>query len=151
MEAGKYNVLPIDGDVRLRLVVDRPQTSKPRSRFTYYPGLSVVPVLATPKILNRPHSIEADVEIPSAGAEGILLAQGGAAGGFVFYVKDGKLHYAHNYAAKDIFEVASQDALSPWPASPAVVPPRSPDGARSRTGQPLPGEWRLRLVVEQGP
>jgi arylsulfatase len=51
------------------------------------------------------------VEIPSGGAEGILLAQGGAAGGIAFYVKDGKLHFAHNYAAKDIFEVASQDAL----------------------------------------
>jgi arylsulfatase len=63
---------------------------------------------AAPKILNRPHSIEADVEIPEGGAEGVLLAQGGAAGGFVLYVKDGKLRYAHNYAAKDIFEVESQ-------------------------------------------
>jgi len=66
---------------------------------------------AAPKILNRPHSIEADVEIPEDGAEGVLLAQGGAAGGFVFYVKDNKLRYAHNYAAKDVFEVESQADL----------------------------------------
>jgi arylsulfatase len=108
VEAGKYKVLPIDGDLLSRLVVDRPQTSRPRTRFTYYPGLAVVPMAATPKIFNRPHSIEADVEIPEGGAEGVLLAQGGAAGGFVFYVKDNKLRYAHNYAAKDIFEVESQ-------------------------------------------
>ncbi len=38
VEAGKYKVLPIDGDVRSRLVVERPQTSRPRTRFTYYPG-----------------------------------------------------------------------------------------------------------------
>jgi arylsulfatase len=69
-------------------------------------------MFATPKILNRPHSIEADVEIPEGGAEGVLLAQGGAAGGFVLYVKDGKLHYAHNYVAKDIFAVESQAELA---------------------------------------
>jgi arylsulfatase len=95
------------------LVVERPQTSRPRTHFTYYPDLPVVPQFATPPVLNRPHSIEADVEIPDAGAEGILLAQGGAAGGFAFYAKGGKLHYAHNYAGKDIFEVASEDGLSP--------------------------------------
>ncbi|MCH8102816.1 MAG: VanZ family protein [Chloroflexi bacterium] len=108
VEAGKYKVLPIDGDVLTRMVVERPQTSRPRTRFIYYPGLAVVPMPAAPKILNRPHSIEADVEIPEGGAEGVLLAQGGAAGGFVFYVKDNKLRYAHNYAAKEIFEVESQ-------------------------------------------
>ena len=111
VEAGKYQVLPIDGDVRSRLVVDRPQTSLPRTRFTYYPGLSVIPQPATPKTANRPHSIEADVTIPPGGAEGILVAQGGAAGGYALYVKDGKLHYALNYVARDFFSVASADAL----------------------------------------
>jgi arylsulfatase len=144
-EAGKYKVLPLDGDVRTRLVVERPQTSRPRTRFTYYPGLSVIPMGATPKIVNRPHSIEADVEIPAAGAEGILLAQGGAAGGIAFYVKDGKLHFAHNYAAKDIFEVASQDAL---PAGRHVLrfefePTGKPDFA---VGKGAPG--RLQLYVD---
>jgi hypothetical protein len=111
VEAGKYQVLPIDGDVRSRLVVDRPLTSRPRTRFTYYPGLSAVPQPATPKTVNRPHSIEADVTIPAGGAEGILLAQGGAAGGFAFYVKDGRLRYALNYVAREIFDVESGDAM----------------------------------------
>ena len=44
-------------------------------------------------MLNRPHSITADVEIPEAGAEGVLLAQGTSAGGFTLYVKDRRLHY----------------------------------------------------------
>ncbi len=107
VEAGKYKVLPIDGDVRSRLVVDRPMTSRPRTRFSFYPGLSVIPQPATPKTANRPHSIEADVTIPAAGAEGTLIAQGGAAGGFAFYVKDGLLHYVLNYVAKDFFKVTS--------------------------------------------
>ena len=41
-----------------------------------------------PPVFNRPHSITAVVEIPAGGAEGVLLAQGGVAGGYVLYVKD---------------------------------------------------------------
>ena len=111
VEAGKYKVLPIDGDVKHRLVVERPLTARPRTRFTYYPNLSPIPMSAAPKTVNRPHSIEADVTIPAGGAEGVLLAQGGAAGGFAFYVKDGRLHYGLNYVARDFFTVSSPAAV----------------------------------------
>ncbi len=111
VEAGRYKVLPLDGSVRERLMAERPQTSPPRSKFVYYPNLGMVPAFATPPALNRPHSIEADVEVPGAGAEGILLAQGGAAGGFCFYMKDGRIRYALNYVARDRFEVASESAV----------------------------------------
>jgi arylsulfatase len=111
VEAGKYQVLPIDGEVLNRLSVERPQTSRPRTRYTYYPDLSVVPALAAPMTYNRPHSIDADVTIPAGGAEGILIAQGGAAGGYAFYVKDGNLHYELNYVARDYFSVSSAEAV----------------------------------------
>jgi len=111
VEAGKYKVLPIDGDVRSRLVVERPQTSRQRSRYVYYPGLSPIPEAATPKTQSRAHSIEADVTIPATGAEGVIIAQGGAAGGFVLYVREGTLRYALNYVARDVFEVATPDPL----------------------------------------
>jgi arylsulfatase A-like enzyme len=110
-EAGRYKVLPLDGTAQQRMAVERPQTSRPRTRFVYYPNLAMVPAFASPPSLNRPHSIEADVDIPEGGAEGVLLAQGGAAGGFCFYVKDGRLHYAHNYARRDIFEVSSTEPV----------------------------------------
>ena len=35
-----------------------------------------VPASAGPRVLNRPHSITADVDIPDGGAEGVLLCQG---------------------------------------------------------------------------
>ncbi len=113
VEAGKYKVLPIDGELNQRLAVERPQTSKPRTRFIYYPGGSVVPPGTAPPLNNRPHSIEADVEIPDGGAEGVLLAEGGSTGGYVFYVKDGSLRYAHNYVGHDIFEVVSKEKVKP--------------------------------------
>ena len=111
VEAGKYQVLPLDGDVKSRLTVERPLTSRSRSRFTYYPGLTAIPQPATPKTVNRPHSIEADVTIPAGGAEGILLAQGGAAGGFAFYLKDGRLHYGLNYVARDVFSISTREPV----------------------------------------
>lgn len=113
VEAGKYKVLPIDGSVNLRLITERPQTSKPRDRFVYYPNSSVVPQFAAPPVVNRPHSIEADVEIPAGGGDGVLVAQGGVAGGYILYMADGLLHYAHNYAGRDLLEVCSPEAVAP--------------------------------------
>jgi arylsulfatase A-like enzyme len=106
-EAAKYKVLPLDGSLQARLATERPQTSEPRTRYVYYPGGAVVPSFAAPPVFNRPYSIEADVEIPAGGAQGILVAQGGDAGGYTFYLKDGRLHYDYNYLGRDRFQLAS--------------------------------------------
>jgi len=66
-----------------------------------------VPTNSAAAVLNRSHSITADVEIPKGGAEGVLLCHGGVDGGYSFYLKDGKLHYAYNYVAVQYFHVAS--------------------------------------------
>ena len=75
--------------------------------YVYYPGTQSVPYFAAPKVLNRPHSITAEVEIPDDGAEGVLLCQGSAAGGYTLFVQDGKLHYVHNYVAREYFGVST--------------------------------------------
>lgn len=106
-EAGKYKVLPIDGSLFERSIAERPQLTKDRAQYVFYPDLSVVPIGTAPKVFNRPHSITADVTIPDDGAEGVLLAQGGVAGGFVFYVKDGRLHYVHNYLGLHEYKVTA--------------------------------------------
>jgi arylsulfatase len=41
----------------------------------------------------------------------VLVAQGGASGGYALYVKDHKLHYAYNYLGVQEFHVATTDAL----------------------------------------
>jgi len=110
-EAGKYNVLPIDGDVRSRLVVERPTIAKPRNKIVLYPGGSSIPFAATPKLYNRPWSITADVVIPEGGAEGVLLAQGGRTGGYVFFVKDQRLHFLYNFIGRDKFWLHSNQTI----------------------------------------
>jgi arylsulfatase A-like enzyme len=104
-EAENYKVLPLDSSAQARLATVRPQTSKPRTRFVYYPGGSVVPAFAAPRTYNRAHVIEADVDIPADGAEGVLMAHGGDAGGYAFYMKDGQLCFVYNYVGLDRFEL----------------------------------------------
>ena len=111
-EAEKYKVLPLDSSMQARLATVRPQTSKPRTRFVYYPGGSVVPSFAAPPVYNRAYSIEADVDIPAGGAEGVLVAQGGDAGGYAFYMKDGQLCFVYNYVGLDRFELRADDGLT---------------------------------------
>jgi arylsulfatase A-like enzyme len=110
-EAEKYKVLPLDGSLQARLQTERPQTSKPRQRFVYYPGGSVVPAFAAPPVFNRPYSIEADVEIANGDATGVLVAQGGDAGGYAMFVDGGHLRYVYNYVGRDQFELESPDVL----------------------------------------
>jgi arylsulfatase A-like enzyme len=107
VEAGKYNVLPVDGRGMPRFLDERPQITKDRTHYTFYPHTQSVPDKAGPRLLNRTHSITADVEIPADGAEGALVSFGGVDGGYSFYVKDNKLQYVQNYVARDYLHVAS--------------------------------------------
>jgi len=110
-EAGKYNVLPVDGSALNRLLVERPLLAAPRDRYVYFPDTQSVPYFAGPKTLNRPHAITADVEIPKDGAEGVLFSQGAVPGGYSLFVQGGKLVYVHNYVGRDYFKVESETTL----------------------------------------
>jgi arylsulfatase len=107
VEAGKYNVLPVDGRGQQRFAEERPVIAKDRTRYTYYPGTQEVPFNAGPNTINRPYSITADVEIPEGGAEGVLISQGGIDGGYSFFVQNGRLHYLYNYVARTFYHVES--------------------------------------------
>ncbi|MFD0360952.1 arylsulfatase [Nocardia sp. GCM10030253] len=111
VEAGRYNVLPIDSSTLQRLIAERPQITPAQTSYTLRAGTDSLPAAVAPRVLNRPHSITADAEIPPGGAEGILLCQGTNVGGWTFYVKDGRLHYAHNYVRRTIYRVYSADMV----------------------------------------
>jgi arylsulfatase A-like enzyme len=111
VEAGKYNVLPVDSRGTLRFADPRPQIAVARTSYTYYPGTQMVPINAGPIVLNRAHSITADVEIQGGGAEGALLSAGDVQGGFAFYVQNGKLHYVYNYVGSNFSHVESNESV----------------------------------------
>jgi arylsulfatase len=111
VEAGKYKVLPVDSRGTLRFVDERPKIAVDRTAFTLYPGTQAVPTNAIPSMLNRPHSITADVEIPKGGAEGVLLSQGGNDGGYSLYIQGAKLRFAYNYVGRSIYDVESRESV----------------------------------------
>jgi hypothetical protein len=111
VEAGKYNVLPIDSRGTARFADRRPQVAPDRKRYVYYPGTQTVPPNAAPYLVNVAHSISVEADVPQGGAEGVLFSMGGVDGGFSFYVKDGKLIYGYNYVAEKWFKVASDAAI----------------------------------------
>jgi arylsulfatase A-like enzyme len=111
IEAGKYNVLPIDARGSTRIIDPRPQAAPARERYTFFPGTQVVPGSATVNVINRPHSITAEVDIPESGAEGVLLSFGGSEGGYSFYLQDDKLHYAQNVVSAQLLHVESVETV----------------------------------------
>jgi arylsulfatase len=111
VEAGKYNVLPLDSRGTARFADERPQLTKDRQTYVYYPGTQTVPENVAVKVLNRAHSLTAEVEIPKGGASGVLICHGSNAGGYSLFVKDNKLHYVHNYVGAQEFRVASSEPV----------------------------------------
>ena len=147
VEAGKYDVMPVDGSGLARFVTEKPMIAAPRDSFVYYPNTQSVPFFAGARVLNRPHSITADVEIPEQGAEGVLLAQGTAAGGFTLYVKDRRLHYTHNWVGRELQHVTSDAELEPGrhELRYEFEPHGQPDPAK---GHGMPGRFQLYIDGE---
>jgi arylsulfatase A-like enzyme len=111
VEAGKYNVMPVDGRGAQRIALERPAIAVDRSSYTYYPHTQPVAASAGVNVMNRPHSITADLEIPEEGAEGVIFSHGGSDGGYSLYMKDGLLHYVHNYVAREYLHVQSNEKV----------------------------------------
>jgi hypothetical protein len=97
----------VDGRGMPRMLDERPQLTKDRTRYTFYPQTQAVPYNAGPRLLNRTHSITADVEIPAEGAEGVLVSFGGVDGGYALYMLHNNLQYVQNYVARDYLCVES--------------------------------------------
>jgi hypothetical protein len=65
-------------------------------------------------VKNKSNSITAQVIVPEGTtANGAILSQGGIGGGWMFYVKDGKLTYIYNFLGLQKFVVTSTQVLSP--------------------------------------
>ncbi len=118
IEAGKYNVLPLDSRMQLRMGERKPSTVSTGNRHVYYPGMAAQFEYTAVNLKNRSHSITAEVEIPAAGAEGVLLAHGSWFAGYALYVKDRRLTYVHNYLGIAEYRVSSTEDL---PAGKSVL------------------------------
>ena len=107
LEASKYNVFPLDDRRIERFNADlagRPQliTGKSQLLFGGMGRLTENSVLVTK---NKSHSVTAQIVVPESGATGVIIAQGGAFGGWTLYAHEGKPAYCYNLFGIQRFKI----------------------------------------------
>jgi arylsulfatase A-like enzyme len=98
IEAVKYNVVPIDDRGFERInpdIAGRPQLIRGTSQLLF-PGMRVSEACVL-TLKNKSHSVTAEINVPAAGAQGVIITQGGQVGGWSLYAKGGKLKYCYNF------------------------------------------------------
>jgi arylsulfatase A-like enzyme len=113
IEAAKYNVFPLDDRRSERFNPDlagRPQLIK-GNRQLLFGGMGRLSENSIVVVKNKSHAVTAEIEVPEGGAEGVIVAQGGAFGGWTLYAKDGKPAYCYNLFGLQRFKVYGDDAI----------------------------------------
>jgi len=113
IEATRYNVLPLDDRVAERLNPDlagRPVLIRSNSQVLFG-GMGRLSENSVVSIKNKTHSVTAEITVPTSGAEGVIIAQGGNIGGWVLYAKSGKLKYCYNLLGIQHFYAESAEPL----------------------------------------
>lgn len=112
-EARKYQVFPMDASVAARIVAPRPNITAGRTEFEYTTPMIGLPQGDSPFILNSSYTITADIEVPAAGAEGMILTSGGRFAGYGFYLLKGKPVFLWNLIDLERIKWEGTDALAP--------------------------------------
>ena len=98
IEAVKYGVLPLD-DRRIERfnpdLAGRPTLIAGTSQ-RLYPGMGRLPENCVLNVKNRSFTITAAIAVPSGGADGVVIAQGGAFGGWSLYLHGGRPTFCYN-------------------------------------------------------
>jgi arylsulfatase len=110
-EAGKYNVLPLDSRMQLRMGERKPGSRAPARRHVFEPFGAPQFEYTAVNLKNRSHTITAEVRIPPEGAQGVLFAHGSWFSGYSLYVKDDRLVYVHNYLGLQEYRITSAEPL----------------------------------------
>jgi arylsulfatase A-like enzyme len=114
-EAINNHVLPIDDRSIERLdpgLAGRPDLMAGRTSLTVYEGMTGMMENAFINIKNRSFSIIADAVIPKAGADGVVICQGGRFGGWSLYFKNGRPRFAYNWVGLKTYTIAGSQAVA---------------------------------------
>jgi arylsulfatase len=112
-EARKYNVLPLD-DRRIERfnadLVGRPLLVRGNSQLLFG-GMGRLTESSLLNTKNKSHAVTAEIEVPETGAEGVILAQGGAFAGWSLYTKAGRPKYCYNLLGLQHFTVEGDETV----------------------------------------
>ncbi|MBW8755296.1 MAG: sulfatase-like hydrolase/transferase, partial [Sphingomonadales bacterium] len=115
-EAARNHVLPLQfSNLSSMLPGTRPEPLSEPGRHVLYPSAERLPEGVFPAINNRSWSIEADLEVPAGGAEGMLVTQGGRYSGWGLAVLGGKPIFFYRGSDRDeaLVRVAAGQPLTP--------------------------------------
>jgi hypothetical protein len=115
LEAGKFNVFPLDDRVYERFNADlagRPQLIRGNSQMLFG-GMGRLTENSILVLKNKSHAVTAQLDVPETGASGVIIAQGGSFGGWSLYAKAGRPTYCYNLLGLQRFKIEGDRAIPP--------------------------------------
>jgi arylsulfatase len=113
IEATRHNALPLD-DRRVERfnseLAGRPVLIRGKSQLLFS-GMGRLGENVTLNTKNKSYALTAEVVLPEGNANGVIVAIGGGAGGWSFYVKDGRLKYCYNWLGLQHYYTEASSAL----------------------------------------
>jgi arylsulfatase len=109
-EAERNRVLPLLGGyaVFFGMLPPMPTTT----RFEYFGDVQNVSTTMIPRIIGRSYAIEAEVRVPDAGAEGVLVAFADFIGGFALWVdENGLLNHTYQFLGVETYKQISTEPI----------------------------------------
>ncbi|QEH38225.1 Arylsulfatase [Aquisphaera giovannonii] len=108
-DAETYHVTPLLAGFSKFFGINPPQAG--RKSYAFFPDSENIGSGMIPPIYNESYSIAADVEVPEAGAEGVIVAESDVMGGFSLYVQDRKLKYTYSFLGLQVETLAAAEDL----------------------------------------
>jgi arylsulfatase A-like enzyme len=108
IEATKYNVFPLDDRAAERFnaeLVGRPTLVTGNTQLLYG-GMRRLTENSVLNLKNKSHSVTAEIVVPDSGANGVIIAQGGAFAGWALYLNAGRPTYCYNLLGLNRVKIA---------------------------------------------
>jgi arylsulfatase A-like enzyme len=115
IEAARYQVLPLDDRRFERFnanIAGRPQLVKGNSQLLYE-GMGRLSENSVLVLKNKSHAVTAQIEVPEGGAQGVIVAQGGAYAGWSLYLLEGHPTYCYNFFGLQLFKASAERPVPP--------------------------------------
>ena len=113
IEAARYDVLPLDDRRFERFNADlagRPQLIRGNSQLLFG-GMGRLSENSVVMIKNKSHAVTAEIDVPDGDGSGVIVAQGGAFGGWSLYLHEGRPAYCYNTFGVERFKVYGADPV----------------------------------------
>ena len=109
-EAERNRVLPLLAGFAVFFGMLPPMPT--RTRFTFAGDVQNVQTTMIPRIIGRSYAIEAEVNVPASGAEGVLVAFADFIGGFALWVDEkGLLNHTYQFLGVDTYKQTSKEPI----------------------------------------